>query len=130
MPDDAVDLTPRLLNVYSPQFWHDEAGIVGNRAALEQLKRAIDEALKDGASGFGAYTAGDGEGFGALVLLLPDDEDHYDFVPSIKLPYADEIAADHHADRPWWSSLPQAKLARRKESALSKREDATEEGAA
>lgn len=44
------DARPDCLHIYGQSQWHDEAYIVGNRAALERLHKSIGEALQYGES--------------------------------------------------------------------------------
>jgi hypothetical protein len=79
----------RTLHVYGPAHWHDEAHLVGNRAALEDLKRALEEALASGDDVSLAYAA-DGEGFGCTVILVEDDTQWQ----QIRRPYHGDLARD------------------------------------
>lgn len=60
----------RMLHLRAPGRWDGVATIVGNREALETLRRAVDAALVTGSGGAALYTS-DGEGY-ALAVALED----------------------------------------------------------
>jgi hypothetical protein len=86
------------LHIYSQGAWHDDAIIVGTKAALEQLRDQIIEVL-DGATGLfatAAFSVNDGEGFQCEIRLETEEEmQHY------TLPYTDEVARDRNAHHAW-----------------------------
>ena len=98
---EKVDLaTLPWLHIYSQPCEHFDAGIVGNRKALEMVKSTIDEALKlpinadSEARTLEEVFATDGEGYDVVVKLLPDD-------PS-KVPLIENLWDDyepHYCDR-------------------------------
>lgn len=61
---------PQILHLRSPGRADDVAAIVGNRAALEALQRAVDTALATGAGGAFVFSS-DGEGYALAVALEP-----------------------------------------------------------
>ncbi|WP_303967858.1 hypothetical protein [Sporosarcina ureae] len=74
----------KCLHIYAQEFPHDGALIVGNKLALLELRRAIDEALK-GRESKGHLTASDGEGYRAYVFRIEDDE--RELFESLEMPY-------------------------------------------
>ena len=75
------------LHVYSPSYFHDHAFIVGNKAALEKLRDAIDAALLEGsATGDTTASTADGEGFDLKVYREEEDE----YWNRASLPYTDK----------------------------------------
>lgn len=84
-----------LLHVHAQEFWHDNAYLIGNRAGLEKLRRAIDEALTDGTD-FRDLTTADGEGY-KLVVMMDNSDWQGDSWTRALLPYTDSAARD---DRP------------------------------
>jgi hypothetical protein len=76
---------PRTLHIYPQPSWHEEAWVVGNRAALEALRDTISRALESNKPEGATMFANDGEGY--QVLIVPVDESGMD---SLKLPYHDE----------------------------------------
>lgn len=86
------------LHVFAQQQWHDEAYIIGNRRALENLRTTIDQALATGHSTVVAFT-NDGEGYDAHVTLLSDEQ-----VNKLAVPYTDEFAREGSESALWpWS---------------------------
>ncbi|HLR68659.1 MAG TPA: hypothetical protein VK105_16295 [Virgibacillus sp.] len=77
----------RFLHVYAQDFPHDGSVITGNKLALLELKRAIDEALKEGESE-GNFTASDGEGYELYVVKIEDDEQK--LFDSLEMPYVSQ----------------------------------------
>ncbi len=63
----------KYLNIYGQPFHHAEARIVGNRAALWRLSRALHEAIYFGKSKTKGIFASDGEGYDIEIILLPDN---------------------------------------------------------
>ena len=67
----------RILNIYGQAMEHQESRMVGNKAALEALKDAIDNALSNGKFFLGAVGqplySSDGEGYCIEIKLKPDD---------------------------------------------------------
>lgn len=77
------------LHVYGPRLYHDDAFLVGSRAALEQAKAAIEEALESGGATRILF-ANDGEGFHFGVICV-DDENSLD---SLAVPYTQDFAQE------------------------------------
>lgn len=77
----------RILHIYGQGAWHEEADIVGDRAALTALRDAIDRALSEGSASTDAMVT-DGEGFPVVVIRLDDAET----LARLPLPYSDEMA--------------------------------------
>lgn len=59
------------LHVYGPRLYHDDAFLVGSRAALEAVKSAIEEALVHGGA-TRIMTVNDDEGFHFGVIATDD----------------------------------------------------------
>jgi hypothetical protein len=87
------------LHVYSPSYFHDHAFIVGNKAALEALRTAIESALDAGsAAGTAIASTADGEGFEIKVYREEEDE----YWDKASLPYTDrDLCCDPEAISPW-----------------------------
>lgn len=62
------------LHLYPQLDNHIEAWVVGNRAGLKALKKAITKALQQEALEGSEVMAGDGEGYQVLVLPLSDSQ--------------------------------------------------------
>ncbi len=75
---------PDFLHIYGQQSWHQDAFIVGNRAALEQLYKGIGEALQNGEKREG-FSPNDGEGYNLYISCV---EDSFDF-EQLDVPYHD-----------------------------------------
>lgn len=60
-PESTTDNIP-YLHLYPGAFWHDDAVIIGTRAALLALQKALDLALTKGAAVTEAFV-NDGEGY-------------------------------------------------------------------
>src|SRR3546814_9713108 len=86
------------LHLYGQHLWHDEAYIAGDRAGIEMLRDALNEALgaADGVSMAADVFAGDGEGYNVSVHVLPDAE-----FQRLAMPYTDEIARESGGFWPW-----------------------------
>jgi len=90
-----------ILNIYGQEAWHTDAKIVGSKAALEALKKAIDIAIK---SGFATISpppdndlfASDGEGYllGIYCLGGWDDKRWSAHTPNY------EIVSKHFISKP------------------------------
>ncbi len=92
------------LHLYAQSQWHDEAYIVGNRAALTALRDALTRLLDGAASTetLPAYT-NDGEGYDLLVRLA--DQRIFD---ALTVPYTDPIAIAASGDgRLYPSEIPE-----------------------
>lgn len=86
------------LHVYSPTYFHGHAFIVGNKAALEELRNALDKALYAGTGETAAATA-DGEGF-ELKVYCEEEDAYWD---KASLPYTDKtiFAGTDDEISPW-----------------------------
>lgn len=71
-----------MLHILGPRRWDAVAAIVGDRAALEGLRRVLNEALETGSGGAVAATS-DGEPYLLAVALQPD-------MQKVHTTYADE----------------------------------------
>ena len=74
------------LHLYPGQIWHDNGFIVGDKAGLLNLRKAIDDALanEDGIGAAQVFVT-DGEGYHCFVIKTDD-------MDSLTAPYTDEIA--------------------------------------
>jgi hypothetical protein len=82
----------RMMHVYAQDFWHAPVAIVGNAAALEGLRGAVQRALDRGQAELRNVFASDGEGHSVLVVKSNDVD--FDGYP---LPYTDDVARDSRA---------------------------------
>lgn len=88
------------LHIFGPTYYHDHSFIIGNREALELLRKAIDDALETGsATGKTSAFAADGEGFDLCVYREEEDA----FWEKALFPYTDNDAQDNREDAigPW-----------------------------
>ncbi|MDO8671127.1 MAG: hypothetical protein Q7O66_06810 [Dehalococcoidia bacterium] len=95
---------PKYLHIYGPDWHHDDAYIMGDRAALEALRAAIDRVLMFAANPGTSvesdeFFVGDGEGFTAYVLLYKDDFGH------VAEPYTEDYARETREHAVWPSVL-------------------------
>lgn len=76
-----------LLHIYAQDSWHQEATIVGNRAALEHLVKLLQLALEmDPGCEFSIeVSANDGEGYECKVICLENEKQWDD----LATPYTD-----------------------------------------
>ena len=88
-----------LLHVYAQPVWHEDAFIVGNRAALEDLRRAINTALSTGSGTASAFVS-DGEGYDCNIQV-DDTPWEGGTWPKRAVPYTDEPARETHSDAVW-----------------------------
>jgi hypothetical protein len=63
-------MSVQILHIQSPGRWDAVAAIVGDRAALQGLREAVDAALATGSGGAYVFSA-DGEGYALAVALEP-----------------------------------------------------------
>jgi hypothetical protein len=84
-----MDSEDNTLHIYSPEWWHNDAFVIGTRPALVALKAAIDTALADGAGSTESFV-NDGEGFTVAVILTDEAG-----MNRLNAPYTDEVAMDH-----------------------------------
>lgn len=89
-----TDEASRTLHIYPQTSWHEEAWAVGNRAALEALRDAINRALESNKPEGVTMFANDGEGYRVLVVPLEDSD-----VDTLKLAY-------HEEPTPWQGRHP------------------------
>jgi hypothetical protein len=73
------------LHLYAQEQWHDEAYIVGDYAALKQLRDALDMALETGRCSMLVFAA-DGEGYRLHVVQHETAR-----MDRLRLPYAKTI---------------------------------------
>ncbi len=81
-----------LLHLYGQGYYHDEVYIVGSRASLISLKKAIEDALETGRGSAEFFTA-DGEGYD-LNILAREDQWESEFWTNLAFPYSEEFARD------------------------------------
>jgi len=93
----------RLLHVYSQVAWHSDVHIIGNRAALESLYKAIEEALASGMAESKGM-ASDGEHFTTKVILEDSPWDGRVW-SNLGMPYLADYAADNRSDSIWPAHL-------------------------
>lgn len=63
-----------VLKIFGAHSWHDSVSIVGNRVALEKLKKLIEQALDSPSESFSDDTMeSDGEGYIVEVFLHDHD---------------------------------------------------------
>lgn len=72
------------LHVYAQYMPHHESFIVGNKKALLELRKMIDEALKEGES-VRDFTASDLEDYQTFVINVADDD--VELFESLEMPY-------------------------------------------
>jgi len=77
------------LHIFGQKCWHDDAIIVGNKAALIELRDIIDKAIQYGEGRLGALTS-DGEGYDLFISCLPGDPENNINWRKITLPYHDK----------------------------------------
>lgn len=103
------------MHLYAGDGWHDDAAICGTRAALEELRDAIDDALRDGA-GVAEGFVKDGEGYFVFVHALS-----YEELSELAVPYTNDIAREPNestATRPYkLEARPQAQEAMKRKQA-------------
>lgn len=84
-----------VLHVHGQPMWHDSVYIIGNRAALESLRRALDIALLSGKAKLESNVCtSDGEGYRVEVILRDKSFDDEAWAKA-RLPYYDDCAKDH-----------------------------------
>lgn len=91
-----------LLHIHAQSFWHSPAYIVGNTAALEQLRDAITAALTKGKGKTTAFV-NDGEGYQITVCRDDSPWDQGSSWWDRETPYTDPIAYEdglHPLDAP------------------------------
>ena len=93
----------KLLHIYPQRAWHDNCYIIGNRAGLQRLCKAISQALKNGIADTASprdipgLTVSDGEGYEIRVVM--DDSGWYgEFWTRLSTPYTESYAEDKRDD--------------------------------
>ena len=76
------------MHIFAQSFWHDSATICGTKAALEDLRDAIDCALISGQDEATAFV-NDGEGYRIEVMQFSEDE-----MMKMVVPYTSEPAME------------------------------------
>lgn len=90
----------KLLHIYPQEYWHTEAIVIGNRAGLEAMRNAIDQALEGLYTGVVCVFASDGEGYHFIAHCHEADWQD-DFWNTLGLPYQDEVARDKSNNAIW-----------------------------
>lgn len=93
-----------LLHTHGQEAWHDEAYIVGNRAGLEALLEALQQALRSpsGSAGVDLFVS-DGEGYRCLISLNDDPWRSESWIKAA-VPYTAPYARENRDDAIWpWS---------------------------
>lgn len=72
------------IHIYAQYMPHHESFIVGNKKALLELKKMIEEALQEGEAS-GDFTSTDGEDYQAFVIKVSDQDEA--LFQSIEMPY-------------------------------------------
>ena len=92
----------RLLHIYGQECPHSDAYLVGNKAGLLELKKAIEQALDDGKGETihkdGSIYANDGEGYQVKVIMNDDLEP---FWLKLALPYSSDLASEKRDNAVW-----------------------------
>ena len=89
-----------LLHIIPQEWWHTSAFIIGNRAALEELKKAIEEALESPSGvGSGEFYPKDREGYSVYIACVSEDE-----IEGVPLGYTDDATKSigDTTDIPQW----------------------------
>ena len=89
----------KLLHIYGQEIWHDPVHIVGNREALEDLKKAIEKALDRGRGETDTF-CNNGEGY-TIVVILDDSDWQNGEWKKRAVPYTDEVARETREDAIW-----------------------------
>lgn len=87
-----------MLNIYGCEAPHEPAWIAGDREGLENLKKAIEQALEHGSGARAEYDSS-GEGFDVLVLIDPG-------LQTREPPYRDRIF--NSVDSEPWEEIAEA----------------------
>lgn len=88
-----------LLHIYGQSIWHDPVYIIGNRKALEDLKKAIEDALDKGEGKIEAF-CNDGEGYYVIVKYDNSGWLNGDWARRA-VPYTDEVAREKRENALW-----------------------------
>lgn len=93
-----------LLHIYGQESWHNEAYIVGNKSGLQELKKAIEQALNSGRGETGEHNAciyvNDGEGY-KVQIIMNNTNWLEPFWKKLALPYTEVVASDKGEDIIW-----------------------------
>lgn len=84
------------LHIYGQRFWHDAGFVVGDKASLTKLKKAIEVALEHEESKV-TMSPSDGEGFDLYIKCMSDDDD-WEVLASPyheEMPYFEEAKESH-----------------------------------
>ncbi|KEZ47527.1 hypothetical protein GS18_0219230 [Metabacillus indicus] len=73
-----------MCHIYGQRMWHDNSFLIANKAALMELREAIDVALKHKEAKLGLSPA-DGEGYDLYIKCVEDD---YNW-EELQMPYHD-----------------------------------------
>ena len=100
----------RLLHIYGQEHPHSDAYLVGTRAGLFELQKAIGQALDHGKGETihkdGSIYVNDGEGYRVKVIMVDYLEPH---CLKLALPYSSDLASEirDNAVWPWkiWNDL-------------------------
>lgn len=93
----------KVLHVYSSEWWHNHAFVIGDREALLELRKAIDEALESSekahvstGQSVAAVRVNDGEGYNCFVVCVPEQQ-----IDTLAVPYMDATAAETDESKIW-----------------------------
>lgn len=84
------------LHLYPQLDNHIEAWVVGNKAGLKALKKAITAALKDERLKGEQAFAADGEGYQVLVLPLTNEQ-----IKTVRVPYTEMLEVNRSGLHPF-----------------------------
>ena len=94
----------KLLHIYAQGAWHDDVYIIGNRAGLQRLHKAISQALESGIADtadprdFPGLMVNDGEGYEVRVIKMDNFEWDGEFWTRLATPYMESHAKDKRDD--------------------------------
>ena len=74
------------LHIYGQRFWHGDGFIIGDRASLTKLKKAIDVALEHEEAKV-TMSPSDGEGYDLYIKCMKEDDDWEMLAP----PYHEDV---------------------------------------
>jgi len=93
-------MIPPTIHLFSPRSYHEEQGIVGNRAGLINLMNLIQVAL-DNKAVYDSFSTSDGEGYDLYVRCVTEDEE-----VAMALPYTEDYCKEERKDAIYpWSRL-------------------------
>lgn len=96
---DEEGVVPQL-HLFAQNAYHDPAYVVGDRAGLEALARAIKDALS-GKPAVAEVFANDGEGYACTVALVTDEQ-----MEAMPLAYTADYARDDAPLPRWIRDVP------------------------